>query len=157
MGSNPTRHSDVDLFASYLQLITRDYKAGSKLSSSTAGRDHRSGGREAASFPRIRLRKGVTGAEVERKVGPGRGQVWTLSQKTRMEKRAAGATKTSKPEIKGLLVSLSFWMLKQGYRESTIYVTCQKLRHLVKLGVQLFDPESVKEVIAQQKWQKAPK
>lgn len=156
MGSNPTRHGNVDLFASYLQPITRDYKAGSKLSLSTAGRDHRSGGREAASFPRIRLRKGVTGAEVERKVGPGRGQVWTLSQKTRMEK-AAGATKTSKPEIKGLLVSLSFWMLKQGYRESTIYVTCQKLRHLVKLGVQLFDPESVKEVIAQQKWQEGTK
>ena len=48
-------------------------------------------------------------------------------------------------------------MLKQGYRESTIYVTGQRLKHLLKLGAKLFDSESVKEIIVKQKWQESTK
>lgn len=150
MGSNPTRRADVNLFASYLQHIQTGYKTSSKLSSSTAGRDHRSGGREAASFPRIRLRKGVTGAEVERKVGPRRGQVCTLSQKTRMEK-AAGATRLSKAEIQGKLIEYAWHLKKQGYPDSTIKMRSCILERMVRRGANLMDVENVKLFISMQK------
>ena len=67
------------------------------------------------------------------------------------------ALRESTAKTKGLLVSLSFWMLREGYRETTIYVTCQRLKHLLKLGAILSSQESTKEVIAQQKWQEGTK
>jgi integrase len=72
---------------------------------------------------------------------------------SRLKKRAAGATETkpNEAEIKGKLVEFLWWMRKQGYAESTILSRGSRLRRLVKLGANLFDPESVKEVIAKQK------
>jgi integrase len=67
------------------------------------------------------------------------------------------ALQENNQDTKGLLVSLSFWMLKEGYRETTIYATCQRLEHLVKLGAKLTDQESIKEVIARQHWQEGTK
>jgi integrase len=67
------------------------------------------------------------------------------------------ALQENNQDTKGLLVSLSFWMLKEGYRESTIYATSQRLKHLSKLGANLSDQESIKEVIAHQKWQEGTK
>jgi len=67
------------------------------------------------------------------------------------------ALQENNQDTKGLLVSLSFWMLKEGYRESTIYATCQRLKHLIKLGANLSDQESIKGVIAHQKWQQGTK
>lgn len=75
----------------------------------------------------------------------------------KVETRTEAASREGTTEIKGLLVSLSFLMLKEGYRETTIYVTCQRLKHLVKLGAILSNHESVKEVIAKQKWQEGTK
>jgi integrase len=69
----------------------------------------------------------------------------------------AGATKEAREQIKGLLVSLSLQMLRQGYRETTVYVTIQRLRHLVKLGASLLESDSVMETIAKQKWQEGTK
>ncbi|MBS7635298.1 site-specific integrase [Candidatus Bathyarchaeota archaeon] len=43
-------------------------------------------------------------------------------------------------------------MKKQGYANSTIESRVKLLKRLVKLGANLYDPESVKEVIAQQTW-----
>ena len=73
--------------------------------------------------------------------------------------RAAGVTTTKLLEanIKGKLVELAWWMKKQGYRESTISVTSQRLKHLVKLGANLFDSETIKEAIAQREWQESTK
>lgn len=76
---------------------------------------------------------------------------------TKVEPLKNGLAGATKPDVKGLIVSLSFWMLKQGYRETTIYVTAQRLKHLTKLGANLLDPESIKETIAQQNWQESTK
>jgi len=63
----------------------------------------------------------------------------------------AGATKQT-ADAKGKIVEHSFWMLKQGYAESTIKGRAKLLKILVKRGANLFVTESVKEAIAKQKW-----
>ena len=87
-------------------------------------------------------------------------QICVLDEKAKNLVRAEtekNALLESTQDTKGLLVSLSFWMLKEGYRESTIYATCQRLKHLVKLGAALSNHESIKEVISKQKWQEGIK
>jgi len=70
-----------------------------------------------------------------------------------VEKRAAGATETSqRADIKGKLVEFAWWMKKQGYAESTITRRVKALEVLYKRGANLYDPESVKEVISKQSW-----
>jgi integrase len=68
--------------------------------------------------------------------------------KTRTKNRLAGAT----PDVKGKIVEYSFWLLKQGYAKSTIKGRTKLLKRLTKLGANLYDPESIKEVIAEQEW-----
>jgi len=41
---------------------------------------------------------------------------------------------------------------KEGYKETTITGKVKRLKRLIKLGANLLDPESVKEVIASQNW-----
>ena len=67
---------------------------------------------------------------------------------SRTEKRAAGATKPTAAEIQGKIIEYSMWLLKQGYAEATIEVRTKHLKTLMKRGANLYDPESVKEVIA---------
>jgi len=50
----------------------------------------------------------------------------------------------------GKIVEYSFWLLKQGYSKSTIEGRVKILKRLVKLGANLYDPESVKETISKQ-------
>lgn len=64
------------------------------------------------------------------------------------EKRAAGATLES--DIKSALVNFVWWMKKQGYAEQTIRDRCKILKIMVNRGADLFDSESVKDVIAKQ-------
>lgn len=64
------------------------------------------------------------------------------------EKWAAGATEISDATVKGKVVEFAWWMKKQGYRPSTIKGRAGKLKRLADLGANIFDPESVKEVIA---------
>jgi len=54
-------------------------------------------------------------------------------------------------DVKGKIVEYSFWLLKQGYAKTTIEGRTRILKRLAKLG-DLFNPESVKEVIAKQEW-----
>ncbi|RJS88888.1 MAG: site-specific integrase [Thermotogae bacterium] len=70
------------------------------------------------------------------------------------EKRAAGATEK---DIKSILFNFSWWMKKQGYAEQTIEGRTKLLKILVKRGADLYDPESVKEVIAKQRWSEGRK
>jgi len=76
----------------------------------------------------------------------------TLLTKSKLhtEQWAAGAT--TKAEIKGKLVEFVWYMKKQGYAESTIRSRGKLARRMVNLGADLCDPESVKEVIAEQAW-----
>jgi len=72
---------------------------------------------------------------------------------TRTEKWAAGATKPDPATIKGKLLQFGLWLQKQGYAEDTIRAWVVWLRGLVKLDVNLWDPENVKEALGkQQKW-----
>jgi len=65
---------------------------------------------------------------------------------------AAGATETTKGEMKGKIVELAWWMKKQGYSEETIRLHVSVLRTLLARGANLYNPDSVKEVIAKQDW-----
>jgi len=76
---------------------------------------------------------------------------------SRIEKRAAGATKPDEATVKGKIVEYSWWMKKQGYAECTITTRTRLLRLLTKRGANLFDPESIKGVIAQQPWKDGSK
>jgi integrase len=77
------------------------------------------------------------------------------------EKRAAGAITPNQlsqaADIKGKLVEFAWWMKKQGYAEITITERCKLLKTLINRGANLMDPESVKEVIAKQKWSEGRK
>jgi integrase len=55
-------------------------------------------------------------------------------------------------ETKTLLVQYSFYLQKRGNREATIRSRVDILKLLYKRGAIINDPESVKQLIAQQKW-----
>lgn len=52
--------------------------------------------------------------------------------------------------MKGLIFQFAWWLKKQGYAESTIIERVRRLRRLLKLGADILNPESVKEIIAKQ-------
>ncbi|MEM2968093.1 MAG: site-specific integrase [Candidatus Bathyarchaeia archaeon] len=57
----------------------------------------------------------------------------------------------------GKIVEYEFWLLKQGYAKGTIECRVKAMKRLVKLGASLFDPETVKEVLAKQSWSEGRK
>lgn len=63
----------------------------------------------------------------------------------------AGAT-TEEQTLRGKIVQYEFWMLKKGYAKSTIECRTKTMKRLIKLGADILDPESIKEVIAAQSW-----
>jgi integrase len=67
------------------------------------------------------------------------------------------AGESSRLDNKGKIVEYSFWLLKQGYAHSTIKSRVKRLNRLVKLGANLKDEESVKEIIANQEWSASSK
>jgi integrase len=73
------------------------------------------------------------------------------------EKLAAGATKGNNREVQGEIVQYLWWMKKQGYAQSTIKGRIKLLKRLLRLGANLYDPESIKEVIAKQEWSESRK
>lgn len=75
-----------------------------------------------------------------------------------IEKRAAGATeKFSDAEVKGKIIEYLWYLKKQGYAPSTIDTYVRIIKTLYYRGANLFEPESVKKVIAQQDWSKGRK
>jgi len=72
---------------------------------------------------------------------------------SRTEKQAAGATtKPTEADKKGLIFQFAWWLKKQGYKNSTVFTRVRNLKRLVKLGANIYNPESVKETIARQTW-----
>ncbi|MEM3618635.1 MAG: tyrosine-type recombinase/integrase [Candidatus Bathyarchaeia archaeon] len=69
----------------------------------------------------------------------------------------AGAVATNQMDAHGKIIELLWWMKRQNYAESTIVTRVRVLKVLVKRGADLFDPESIKHVIAQQKWSEGRK
>jgi len=68
-----------------------------------------------------------------------------------LEKRAAGAAEQA-ADVKGKIIEYCFHMKKQGYSDVTIRLHRTALKVLAERGANLFNPESIKEVIAKQNW-----
>jgi integrase len=68
-----------------------------------------------------------------------------------IEKREAGATEQA-ADVKGKIIEYCFHMKKQGYSDATIRLHRTALKVLAERGANLFNPESIKEVIAKQNW-----
>ena len=75
-----------------------------------------------------------------------------LDSATETKTVAGDIEKTSycKSNLDADIIDHIWWMKKQGYKESTIISRDVKLKRLVRLGANLNNPESVKEVIAKQ-------
>ena len=63
----------------------------------------------------------------------------------------------SQQDIKGKIVEFSWWMKKQGYKDGTILSRTKLLKIMVKRGANLYDPETIKDVIAKQSWSEGRK
>ena len=72
------------------------------------------------------------------------------------EKQAAGATEQT-ADIKGKIIEFAWWMKKQGYSDATIEGRARVLKVLMKRGANVLDPESVKDIIARQRWSEGRK
>jgi integrase len=73
-------------------------------------------------------------------------------------KTVVGESPAIDSDTRGKLIEFLWWMKKQGYKESTITSRAARLKRLVNLNANLFDPEDVKEVIAKQtKWKESRK
>jgi len=72
-----------------------------------------------------------------------------LTLEAETEKRDAGATETSQSQadVKGSLIQFMWWLKKQGYSDATIKTRVKFLKYFVKNGVNIHDPEVVKEAI----------
>lgn len=79
-----------------------------------------------------------------------RGRTMTTLEKANMS-TSQRPYKPTPSDMKAKIVEYSFWLLKEGYAESTIMGRTKLLKILVKRGANLFDPESVKATIAKQK------
>jgi len=69
---------------------------------------------------------------------------------TRTQEKAAGATKDP-ATLKGKLVEFSLWLSKQGHDEDLVKWRTAKMKRLIALGADLWNPETVKEILAKQK------
>jgi len=75
---------------------------------------------------------------------------------TRIEKKAAGATIIN-ADIKGKIIEFAWKLKKEGYSESTIETYVSAMETLARKGVNILDPEEVKEAIAKQSWNERSK
>ncbi len=65
---------------------------------------------------------------------------------------SAGESQTDRATIKGKIVQFSVWLKMQGYPDETVEVRTGNLARLVRLGVNISDPETVKETLSRQTW-----
>ena len=114
-----------------------------------------SGGKDLKRGLALRFNRRVCAWEGQAK-NSARGVV-ALEEKADAESRAAGATGdlsklSTRPHTMMKIFEYAWALRKQGYAEQTIRGRVKLLKRLVKLGANLYDPESVKEVIAKEKW-----
>jgi integrase/transposase-like protein len=72
------------------------------------------------------------------------------SVETRTQEKVAGAT-TDQATIKGKIIGFALWLSKQGYDEDVVKWRSDRVAKLAQLGANIWDPETVKEVLARQK------
>jgi integrase len=83
-------------------------------------------------------------------------RVKNLDAVKEIEKTAGETTKTN-AEIKGKLIQYLWYLKKQGYRKTTIEAKVRRLTRLVRLGANIYDPENVKKIIANDQWKNSYK
>lgn len=66
-----------------------------------------------------------------------------------------GSHKALRIEARGKIVEFAWWLQKQGYKSVKNRVNIIKQLH--KLGANIFNPESIKEIIAKQGWDEGTK
>lgn len=69
----------------------------------------------------------------------------------------AGATKPTEAIIKGRIIEFEWYLMKNGYKPSTIKRYTHELELLAKRGANILEPESVKETIALHTWEDSRK
>ena len=70
-----------------------------------------------------------------------------------VESRVEGAQREGTESLsQQKIVEFIWYMKKNGYAEATIQSRVRLIKRLAKLGADLYDPESVKQVIAKQPW-----
>lgn len=74
-----------------------------------------------------------------------------LAEETTRQETAAGAT-TQTIDSKSKILEYAWWLKKNGKSDSTIEGRIKLLKILVKRGANLYDPETLKDVIAKQPW-----
>jgi integrase/ribosomal protein S27AE len=85
-------------------------------------------------------------------VGALNGGVKNLASSREIQKTVASAEDATLVDANGKIVEFAWWLLKQGYAESTVESRTKLLKLLVKRNANLYDPETVKDVIAKQRW-----
>jgi len=88
----------------------------------------------------------------ERQVCVSESEAKNLAEVEPLHEGPAGATEQHKAEVKGKIIEFLWELKKQGLKESTIRTYKRYLSTLMNRGANLLDVESVKEVIAKQKW-----
>jgi len=103
--------------------------------------------------------KGKAEKVYERKVcaALARGTKNLAEVETRQEKPMREGTKTDQATVKGKIVQFVWKLKNEGYQETTIREYATELETLLRKGANLLDPESVKEVIANQPLQDTTK
>jgi len=75
------------------------------------------------------------------------GLVKNLTELEPLKDRLAGATE--KTDVKGKIIEYLWFLKKQGYAETTVKGRVQIIKRLIKLGCDLWNPESIKLLVAQ--------
>ena len=75
----------------------------------------------------------------------------SLSGREKSLSQQQAEQKSQKAELRGKIIEFLWWMKKQGYAEQTIKARSEILQRLIKLGADLSNPDSIKEILAKQK------
>jgi len=101
-------------------------------------------------FSRNRLRASFVSSYSAENRGEGKTRGLLLTVLNLSEKKLVGGIKNQ--QVREKIFQFAWWLKKEGYRDSTIKSKIEILQRLVRLGANLFDGESVKTIIATQKW-----
>lgn len=75
-----------------------------------------------------------------------------VTWETRQEQAAGATANPDQAAIKGKVIEFALWLSKQGYSEQVAKWRSDRIEKLAQLGANLWDPETVKEVLAKHKW-----
>ncbi len=82
-----------------------------------------------------------------------KGQICVMETKNlAAEPQTTEVLRRNENDVKGKILEYIWWLKKNGYSEQTILGRSKLLLVMVKRGANLYDPETIKTVIAKQTW-----